>query len=190
MGRVAQGVPGGGVLEADDGHDVAGEDGVLVHALVGVHLEDPAHPLLLVLGGVGDRRTLGQRARVDPDVGQLAHVGVRHHLEGQGGEGLLVVGVALFYLLGVVGADPLGGGEIERAGQVVHHGVEHGLDTLVLEGRPAQHGHHLGRQGGRAQGAAKVVGGNGLFGQVLLHDDVVEVGDDVNELVAGVLRVR
>ena len=44
VGRVAQGVAGGGVLQADHGHDVAGEDGVLVLAVVGVHLEDAARP--------------------------------------------------------------------------------------------------------------------------------------------------
>ena len=42
--RVAQGVAGGGLLEADGGDDVAGEGGVLVLAVVGVHLEDAARP--------------------------------------------------------------------------------------------------------------------------------------------------
>jgi hypothetical protein len=53
-GRVAQGVTGRSVLETDHGHDVAGEDGVLVQAIVGVHLEDAPHPLLLVLGRILD----------------------------------------------------------------------------------------------------------------------------------------
>ena len=50
--RVAQGVAGEGVLEADRGGDVAGVDHVDLFAVVGVHLEDAADPLLLALGGV------------------------------------------------------------------------------------------------------------------------------------------
>ena len=46
VARVAQGVAGGGVLQPHRGHDVAGEDGVLVLAVVGVHLQDAPHPLL------------------------------------------------------------------------------------------------------------------------------------------------
>ena len=48
--RVAQRVAGGGLLQADDGDDVAGEDRVEVLAVVGVHLQDAADALLAVLG--------------------------------------------------------------------------------------------------------------------------------------------
>ena len=134
--------PGGGLLEADRGHDVAGEDGVLVLAVVGVHLQDAADPLLACPWWSWRRTALGQRARVDPQVGELADEGVGHDLEGQGREGVAVVGLALLDVLGVVRLVPLGGREVERAGQVVDDGVEHGLDALVLEGRPAQDGDH------------------------------------------------
>ena len=46
---VAQRVAGGRLLEPDHGDDVAGEDAVLVLAVVGVHLEDAADALLAVL---------------------------------------------------------------------------------------------------------------------------------------------
>ena len=49
MALVAQGVTGGGVLEADDGDDVARLALVDVDALVGVHLQQTADALLLVL---------------------------------------------------------------------------------------------------------------------------------------------
>ena len=94
VGRVGQGVAGAGVLEADGGDDVAGEDGVPVLAVVGVHLEDAAEPLLLAGAHVEDLAALASGAAVDPEVGELA-VGVGHDLEGQGGEGLVVVGLAL-----------------------------------------------------------------------------------------------
>ena len=90
-------------------------------------------------------------------------------------------------VLRMVGPVALGRREVERAGQEVDDGVEHRLHALVLEGRAAQDRHHGGGQGGGTQGAAQVVGRDGLLGQVLLHDGVVEVGDDVDELVAGVL---
>ena len=50
LARVAERVAGGGVLEADGGDDVAREHRLLVLAVVGVHLEDAADALLLVLG--------------------------------------------------------------------------------------------------------------------------------------------
>ena len=62
-------------LRPTSGHDVAGEDRVRVLAVVGVHLQDAADPLLAVLGRVEDRVALLERARVDPDVGQLAEWG-------------------------------------------------------------------------------------------------------------------
>ncbi len=49
---VAEGVAGGGVLQADHGGDVAGVDGLDVLTVVGVHLQDAADALLLLLGGV------------------------------------------------------------------------------------------------------------------------------------------
>ena len=49
---VAQGVAGRGVLEADDGHDVARGARVAVDAVVGVHLEDAADTLAVALGAV------------------------------------------------------------------------------------------------------------------------------------------
>ena len=94
MIRVAQGVAGEGVLESDRGGDVAGVDGLDLFAVIGVHLEDAADPLLLALGGVEHVRAGLERARVDPEVGQLADVRVGGDLEGQGAERLAVVGRA------------------------------------------------------------------------------------------------
>ena len=90
--RVAERVTGGRVLEADGRDDVAGEDGVLVLAVVGVHLQDAADALLAVLGRVQHRAARGELARVDAEVGELADVGVAHDLERERGERLGVVG--------------------------------------------------------------------------------------------------
>ena len=89
---VAEGVAGGGALQAHGRGDVAGEHLGDVLAVVGVHLQDAADALLLVLAGVVDVGARLERARVHPEVGELAHERVGHDLEGDGGEGLVVVG--------------------------------------------------------------------------------------------------
>ena len=142
-----EGVAGRRVLEPDHGDDVAGEDGVFVLAVVGVHLQDAAHPLLAVLGEVEGARPLGQGARVDAQVGELADVGVGHDLERESRERLGVVGLALHRV--ALGVETLGGNDVERAREQVHDRVEHRLDGLVLERRTAQHRHHLVLDGGR-----------------------------------------
>ncbi len=93
------------------------------------------------------RGALLERARVDAEVGELAHVRVGHDLEGQAGEGLVVVGGLALELLVALGVDARWpGGTSSGLGQEVHDGVEHGLDALVLERRAAQHGDDRGRR--------------------------------------------
>ena len=89
---VAEGVARGRDLEAHSRRDVAGEHLGDVFAVVGVHLQDAADPLLLVLVGVVDVRARFERARVHPEVRELAHEGVGHDLESDGRERLVVVG--------------------------------------------------------------------------------------------------
>ena len=137
--RVAQGVAGEGLLEADGGGDVAGVDRVDLFAVVGVHLEDAADPLLLALGGVEDVGAGLQRPGVDPEVGQLADVRIRGDLEGQGAEGLLVVGGAQDFVVRCrVLADDRR--HVQGRGQVVDHRVEHGWTPLFLSADPARTG--------------------------------------------------
>jgi hypothetical protein len=62
-------------LKPDAGGDVAGEHGVDVLAVVGVHLQDAADALLVGVGGVHHGAALLERARVDAEVGELADVG-------------------------------------------------------------------------------------------------------------------
>ena len=88
--RIGQRVAGEGVLEADGGGDVAGVDLLDLLAVVGVHLEDAPDALLLALDRVEDVRAGLERARVDPEEGELAHERVGGDLEGERGEGLVV----------------------------------------------------------------------------------------------------
>ena len=87
---VAQRVAGRRLLEPDRRDDVPGAHDVEVLAVVRVHLEEPAQPLLAVLGRVRDRAALLERPRVDAEVGELADVGVGHDLEGERAERLVV----------------------------------------------------------------------------------------------------
>ena len=82
VGR-AQGVAGARLLQADAGADVAGEALLDLLTVVGVHHQEPADPLGAAAGGVEDAAPRGELARVDAEVGQLADVGIGHHLEGE-----------------------------------------------------------------------------------------------------------
>ena len=153
VGPVAQRVAGGGLLEAEPGHDVAGHGHVEVLALVGVHQQDAPEALLAVLGRVVDLVALVDRARVDAEVGELAER-VGHDLEGQRGERRLLVGLALDDVSSPLMSVPSAGGMSSGLGQEVDDGVEHGLHALVLERRAAQHRHEAERQRALADGRA------------------------------------
>ncbi len=136
---VAERVTGGGVLQAHHGDDRPGDRGRALFALVRVHLVDLADPLLAPLDRVQHLRAGLERARVDPDVGELAQVRVRHDLEGERGERLVRVGVPLDHLVLVADRVPLDGRDVQRGRQVGDDRVQHRLHALVLEGRAAQH---------------------------------------------------
>jgi hypothetical protein len=92
---VGQGVAGAGVLEADGRGNVAGEHFLDLVPLVGVHLQQPADPLPLVLGAVVDVAPALERAGVHPEEGEPADIRVGRHLERERREGLAVRGAAL-----------------------------------------------------------------------------------------------
>ena len=94
-----QGVAGGGILQADGGNDIAGVDLLNILSVVGVHLKDAAQTFLLALGAVEHRRSSLYRTGIDPEEREAAHIGVSHDLEGQSGEGSLIVGRTFFFFL-------------------------------------------------------------------------------------------
>ena len=57
MLRVTKGVTGGGVFQADRRGDIAAIALFQVLPVVGMHLENTAHPLVVVLVRIVDRRT-------------------------------------------------------------------------------------------------------------------------------------
>jgi len=104
-----------------------------------VHLVDLADPLTAALGGVQHLRAGLQSAGVDPDIGQLAEMRVRHDLERERGERLGRVGVPLDHRLLVGDRVALDRRDVQRARQVIDDRVKHGLHALVLERAAAQH---------------------------------------------------
>ena len=180
---ITQGVAGGGVLQTHHGCDVAGVDRVDILAVVGVHLQDAAHTLALALGGIEDRGTGGQRAGVDTEEAQAAHIGVGHDLERQGCKRLVIGGLALLFLVGL-GVDTLDGRHVGGGGHIVHDGVQQLLHALVAIAGAANHGHHLHGTGGLAYGGADLGGGDLLPLQIQLHDLIIEHGDRVQQLLA------
>ena len=190
VGRVAERVTGGGVLEADGRDDVAGEHRVLVLAVVGVHLEDAADALLAgPWCALSTDAPVVERARVHAEVGELADVRVAHDLERERRERLGVVGVAASSSSSPFTSVPSIGGDVERARQVVDDRVEQRLDALVLERGAAEDRDDAGLDGGVAEALAQVVGGDLLLADVLLEHVLVVLGDDVDQLVAPVLGV-
>ena len=80
-----------GILEADEGCNVAGRDLLDLRPLVRVHLEHAADTLAIVLGRVHHGVARLQHAGIDAHEGQRA-VFVVDDLEGEAGEGRVRVG--------------------------------------------------------------------------------------------------
>ena len=73
----------GGAVDAEQGADVTGRDGVDVLHLVGMHAHHATDLDLFSGAHVDDGVSLGQVSLIDPDIGQLAVLAV-FQLEGQG----------------------------------------------------------------------------------------------------------
>ncbi len=185
IGAIAERVARGRVLEPEPGDDVTCPGNLEVLPLVGVHQQDAAEALALLLDRVVDLVALVHRAGVDAEVRQLAE-GIGDDLERQGGERRLVVGLAHDGLVATqVGA--LRRRDVERARQVVDDGVEHRLDALVLERRAGEHRHEVPGERADADDLLQVGLGQRLVAEVLLEHLVVLTGDRVEQLVAPLL---
>ncbi len=137
LGRIAQRIAGGHVLEAGQRHDVAGIGLLDVLAVIGVHQQHAADALLLVLHRVDQRGAGLHLAGIDAAEGERAHEGIVHDLEGQHRERLVVRRRARRLPAGLE-IDALHRGHVERRRKIVHHRVQHRLHALVLERRAAQ----------------------------------------------------
>ena len=179
---IADGLPGEDVLEAHGGTDVARADFVDVLALVGVHLQQATNALAAALGRVVDAGTRGQNTGVDAQEGEGAHKGIGHDLEDQGAEGLAVLGFALdIVAVGILAGD---GSDVEGRRHVADDGIQHGLDTLVLEGAATHHRREHEVDAALADAGPDLDLSQLFAAQVLVHQDLVRLGNHLDKLLA------
>ena len=181
--RIGERVARERVLEADGRGDVARVDLVDLLAVVRVHLEDAADPLLLALGRVEDVGAGLERARVHAEERELADERVGRDLEREGAERLAVVGGLEDLDVGArLEADDRR--HVERRRQVVDDRVEHRLDALVLERRAAQDRDPLVLQGREPDAVLDLGLGDLLALEELVGEVVVDVGDGLEQVLA------
>ncbi len=186
---VGQRIAGRGVLEPDQGHDVAGAGVLDLLARVGVHLQDPADPLALPLDRVHHVGAALDHAGVHPDERQGPDERIGHDLEGERRKRLAVVGASLHDLVRI-GFDALDRRNVERRRQIVDHRVEERLHALVLEGRAAQHRHQLVRERALADAALEGRRVRLLATKVALERLVVELDRGLDQGVPLLLGGR
>ena len=184
---IAERVARRGVLETDRRGDVAGVNGLDILTMVGVHLQDTAHALTTILGGVENGGAGVECTGIDAEEAQAADIGVGHDLECQGGERLVIARLTLVFFVRLR-VDTLDGGDIGRRGHIVHNGIEQLLHALVAVGRTADHRDHLDRDGRLADRCADLGGGDFLALEIHLHDLIVEHGNGVEHLLTVFLR--
>jgi len=175
--------PGLRVLEADARDDVARVHRVEILAVVRVHAQDAADPLLVAGARVQQLAALVEVAAVDAEVHELADVRVGHDLEGERGEGLTVVGLAVEFFL-AFGIDADRWRKVHRRWQEVDDGVEQRLDALVLERRAVEDGHDLVGDRRVAERVAQILARDLFFADVLLEDRVAVVREHVDQKMA------
>ena len=111
-------------------------------------------------------------------------MGIRHDLEGQGAEGLVLAGLAghrLFLVAHLVAFDSL---DVDGGRQEVDHRIEHGLDTLVLECCSGQNRGDGGSQGRATDAVLDLLFGELFAFEVLLHDRVVVFRQGLQQLLS------
>src|SRR6185437_1290208 len=168
-----KGVAGTRVPQSDGGRNVAGANLLDLFALVGVHLQQPAHALALVLGGVVHVGTGGQHAGIHAEEGQFSDEWIGRDLEGERRERRVVRHMPLLERLIMERHVSHDGRHVHRCREIINDRVQQRLHALVLERRPAQHGNELAGDGGAANGALDFLHRELLASQILLEQHLV-----------------
>ncbi len=153
-----------------------------------MHLQDTADALFLALRRVVDVGTSVERTGVDAEERELADERIRHDLEREGRERLLIARRTMVFLtrLRVHTSDRR---DIRRRRHEVDDGIEQGLYALVAVGRTAGHGDHLAGDRRLADDPLDVILGDVLAAEVLLHEVVVLLGASLEQLLAVLFRL-
>src|SRR6266852_585607 len=179
---VGEGVPRGRLLQADGRGDIARINLGDFLAVVGVHLQDAADPLLGAPGRIPDIGAGLEGAGIHPEEGQLADVGVGGDLESKRRKGLVIGRLAPFGEV-ALGVDPFHPELVERGRQEVDDGVQHRLHPAVAERRAGEHRHEPVRDGALAYGGHDLGAADRLVVEVFLQQDVIELSDRLDQLL-------
>ena len=182
MVLITQSITSGGVLQTDNSSDITCVAAVDILAVVGVHLQDAAHTLLVVLHGVVDGSTSLNLTGVNTEVCQLTNERVGSDLEGQSCEGSVVgrrTGLLLFGLR-IHTLDVL---DIGRCGHIVNDSVQQLLHAAVLVGRTTDNGNQSICNGLLADSSLQFLTGDLLALEVLLHQLFVVLGNSLDQNV-------
>ena len=180
---VCQGVTGLGVLQADEGNDVARLAAVQFDTLVGVHLNDTADTLGLAGVGIEQGIALFHGTGIDAGEGQGAKT-VVHDLECQGTYRTARINNGLFTGLVTFQVNLRLRRHFGRARQVVDNGVQYQLDALVLERGTAVGREEIQCDGALANATLEILYRRLLALQVGFHQVVVLLDRSLDHLLA------
>ena len=184
---IADGVTGGGELKAHCRRDIPGIYLIQLRALVSMHLQNTSHALLLVLGGVQHIGTGVHGTGIYTEERQLAHEGIRHDLECQSGE-RLIVGRMPLYLVAIQ-VCTLDGGDIGRSGHIFQNGIQKFLHAFIAVSRTAAYRYSGTLTGGPAQGFLQILHRRLLTLQVHHHQIIIQFTDLLDQFAAVQLRI-
>jgi len=179
---VAQGITGGGVLQAHGTGNITGIAGLNVFAVVRMHLQNSAHALIVFLHRVIDAGAGIHSTGVHTEEAQLAYIGVGHDLESESGKWRVIAGRSGLLFLGVrvytLDVRDIGGGR-----HIVYHSVQQLLYALVAVGTAAAYGNHVVGNGGLADAALDLINGELLTVEIFHQQLLVLLGHMLQQLV-------
>ena len=168
-------------LELGNDDDVASGGGRDVRGVLAAHEIQVTEALGLTRAGVGELDAGGKGACQDLEEGKAAVLRVVQGLEGKG-DGTVVVGRDV-KLLAVNQRDAA---EVCHGREPRDDGIHEGDDALLLDAAAREHGDKDALGDGLGQQALELVLRDLLALEVLHHDLVVGLGNEVGELRAGV----
>ena len=169
---IAQCITGGGVLQTNNGSDIACVYSFDILSVVGVHLYDTSHTLLVVLGSVQNGSTCVYSTGIYTEEAQLTNERVSCDLECQCCERLFVRRVAEYFLAGIrIGT--LDRRYIQRRRHIVNNSIQKLLYALVAVRSTAGNRNHCVCDGGLTDASLDLVDGDFFVVKELLHQHIV-----------------
>ena len=176
---VAEGIAGVGVLEFDGGADIAGVEGFGADAVLAIEGVDLAEAFGDLAVAIVEILADVDRARIEPEKGELAELGFAHRFEHikdrlgmvQGDADGIIVGIERFDFRAVDRGRSIFGDEIHEPGDAdvgFSRGAEDGDEGLVLDGL--------------VDAGAHFVFGKAALGEELLEQGIIGFGDVFDEL--------